>query len=105
METYLGTEGQSAGKRRDKEEDLRSPPGTAGEGIEAQAAPGGAAGAITSPSPAPRKIIGAGIRADLISESSKTGGSTTNRLQPKKEEETFEIPKVGDHLLRTPKSF
>lgn len=92
METYLGT----AGKRREKEEDLRSPPGTAEERSDAHAAPGGAAGAITSPSPAPRKIIGAGIRADLIGESSKSGGSTTNVLQPKKEEESFEIPKVGD---------
>ena len=92
METYLGT----AGKRHKKEEDLRSPPGTAGEKSDAHVAPGDSTGVITSPSPALRKIIGAGIRADLIGESSKSGRSTTNVLQPKKEEESFEIPKVGD---------
>ena len=91
METYLGT----TGKHCNKEEDLRSPPGTAGERSGTQAALGGGGSAITSPSPAPHKIIGTGIRADLIGESSKSGGSTTNVLQPKKEE-SFEIPKVGD---------
>ena len=92
METYLGT----ASKRHEKEEDLRSPLGTAGERSDAHGGPGGAASAITSPSPVPHKIIGVGIRADLIGESSKSGESTTNVLQPKKEEESFEIPKVGD---------
>ena len=92
METYLG----ATGKHREKEEDLRSPPGAAGERSDAHAAPGGGAGTITSPSPVPHKIIGMGIRANLIGESSKSGGSTTNLLQPKKEEESFEIPKVGD---------
>lgn len=99
METYLDTEGESSGKRREIVKDLGSSPRTAVESTGAQALVGGAA---TSPSPAPHKIIGAGIRADLGAEDSTTGRSKTILLQPKKEEENFEIPKVGDYLLKIP---
>jgi len=102
METYLDTEGESSGKRREIVKDIGSSPRTTVESTGAQALVGGAAGAATSPSPAPHKIIGAGIRADLGAEDSKTGRSKTILLQPKKEEENFEIPKVGDYLLKIP---
>ena len=70
METYLGT----AGKCHEKEEDLRSPPGTAGERSDAHVGPGGTAGGITSPHWRCIKLLAQGSEPTLLAKVQKVAG-------------------------------